>query len=944
MIRVPETDTETDNYVSENEVAPSTDGGKADKTEAEDENGTSEAEEEREEINANVGRKKKKSKKKVKDGSCLEEDFCDEKELWRVYMKSYVEKEERLEAEDKFARRKAANLLKLPNVKSEEDISVPYECLYLNAFSKADALKLPDKLNRKEKIRIWKSLETKVISDADRQIERKLQAEAESEKFPEVWPCADEEYIEELKKIFKRNKKKEIFPLISEEREELLELPKENFAERKELGHARIPPACPTIKSNLMVDRAAGEHPGLVDGDYVIFELVSKKKGNRTYADVCLRGMKGMHLQELEGSRSREKTWKFCFYQALVALLAKTQLRYRYAWSANLDYIYDHAWMLYVHIGSINLREKQRFDDVIVYNYKYSVEIELVCETKDVPRVNEVEWDYIEKNFKKKLELERKELMHTNGEINSQKIKDQQNIPVHKCTKVIENWFDQLDVRYQNCIFRTTRYSLAFWKDDFFWYLYNPYRCDKFGFWDDSGYACIMKFCSRDSLRRHLMILLLRAYVYETPKSEINDKVNETDEIDQSENNQGKRDTIETTDESIQEIEKKEDVLTIQIYQMIYHKTQLYNIDLLQKSAPKPQMQDIEKQKLNICPIDPMETYDPCKEYEDNELIEKVSWLKTFKITWPRCQAIKKKSCRDNSATSVKLRWHQYYVEEPYKIFSLWAEIHPTEQLFPKENRGKQSYACYAVCAGMTRITAPEYWTPKTLDAIVMCGDKYYTLSKLEAEALSEKTEYSQRDCWDKYLTEYFKIGETLFQVKILPSICGKLYSKLAKYLWQTLEQMFVKYHFGILTCENTCVGLFKFCGAYYMCDVQSWGPPLFQYGHAVAYLLRSTSFFKFMTILILTIGSPECSRFSLNPIEIVKVIEVGSADTPKQVDAQNRRKTSSNTTKVTCPYEDDKKPDPKKWRPKSAQSERKTIDKTICKDESSKKRFKNKK
>ena len=104
--------------------------------------------------------------------------------------------------------------------------------------------------------------------------------------------------------------------------------PKDDYADHKELGHARIPRTCPKSTKYLLVDRAAGEDPGLVDGDYILFQLASKKKGKRTYADVCLRGLKGMHIVELSPKRAREKTWKFCFYQAVVALLAKTQLRY----------------------------------------------------------------------------------------------------------------------------------------------------------------------------------------------------------------------------------------------------------------------------------------------------------------------------------------------------------------------------------------------------------------------------------------------------------------------------------------------------------------------------------------------------------------------------------------------------------------------------------------
>ena len=86
----------------------------------------------------------------------------------------------------------------------------------------------------------------------------------------------------------------------------------------------RLPINCPKKNEILLVDRAIGDNPGLVAGDYILYELVSKK-GSRIYANVCLRGLVGMHLVELE--RTRENTWKFCLYQAVTALLARTQFR-----------------------------------------------------------------------------------------------------------------------------------------------------------------------------------------------------------------------------------------------------------------------------------------------------------------------------------------------------------------------------------------------------------------------------------------------------------------------------------------------------------------------------------------------------------------------------------------------------------------------------------------
>lgn len=507
--------------------------------------------------------------------------------------------------------------------------------------------------------------------------------------------------------------------------------------------------------------------------------------------------------------------------------------RYKYAWSANIDYIYDLAWSLYTHIGTINVKEKQLLDDIVVYNYKYCIEVELLEEMKDVPVVKDVDFNYKEDCLKRQITLCRKDPLKVKIEIGCQKVTDSGYVSVHEDVREIEEWFSNMSSRYRNCIFRTTRFSLAYWKDGLFWYLYNPYRCDEFGFWDDEGYACIVKFCSKDSLLRHLMILLLRAYAYRVPSLPV---------------------------------EKGKDVFDIQIFHVILHDCQLHNSKLLQRCGA------IKRPRCaNKCPPTSEDASDSEEEDGDSkEPRERSTWLKRLQITWGKCASRKRRI----STKVSKARWHQYYIEEPKRLFSLWGEIHISDAMFDEANRGMQAYACYMVCAGMTRIMAPEYWSSKILDVIVMCGDRYYTHSKLEAEVKSTRPEYAHVSSWSKYLCDRFKIGETLFEARMLSAVCGRLYSRSGECLWKLLERMFADYHFGVLTCDGACLGLFKFCGAYYMCDVTSYGPPLFHYGNGAAYLIRATSFYKFMTVLVLTINSPERSRFSLNPIEIVRVVE----------------------------------------------------------------------
>lgn len=157
-------------------------------------------------------------------------------------------------------------------------------------------------------------------------------------RWPNVWPCAAQDLVSELKTREKeREKRRDVFlfdPQQNDKDKHLCEQ-RSYFANRKELDHVRVPVTCPKLKAVSTEDRSTGERPGLVDGDYVIVELASDEQNKRVYANVVLRGLKGMHLLELGSLRKRRNTWKFCFYQAIVALLAKTQLRYLYTWKSD---------------------------------------------------------------------------------------------------------------------------------------------------------------------------------------------------------------------------------------------------------------------------------------------------------------------------------------------------------------------------------------------------------------------------------------------------------------------------------------------------------------------------------------------------------------------------------------------------------------------------------
>lgn len=504
--------------------------------------------------------------------------------------------------------------------------------------------------------------------------------------------------------------------------------------------------------------------------------------------------------------------------------------------------------MLFTHIGTINVMPKHRLDDVVVFNYKFSVEIELIDKLEDIP-VHFIDMDVKERGLRKKITLNRQDPLKTKIRFGRETLADFGHVSLHEKVETLENYLGEFITQYLHGIVRTPRFSLAFWQDGPFWYIYNPYRCDPDGFWDYFGHACIVKLCSADALRRHLMILLLRGYAYE----ELHSRFDNISEIGFMGENY---------------------YLDVQFFHVTFHDCQLDNPKLLQRGVSKQPRRDDDRPSDSLDPEDWDDETDR-KEDEDGDSKkprEMTAWLRRCRATW-YAPAGKPDSAEVTAV--AKARWHQYYVEEPNRLFSLWGETHPTDSTFDEANHGMQVYACYVVCAGMTRITAPEYWSPKTLDAIVVCGDRYYTRSKRELESVSE---YVGAYRPFKYLCGRFKIGEILFEARMLPAVRGRLYARSSECLWRTLERVFSSYHFAVLTCESACLGLFKFCGAYYMCDANSFGPPVFRYGHGVAYLLRATSFRKFVTVLVLTVGSSERSPFSLNPIEILRIVEMDAA------------------------------------------------------------------
>lgn len=379
--------------------------------------------------------------------------------------------------------------------------------------------------------------------------------------------------------------------------------------------------------------------------------------------------------------------------------------------------------MLFIHTGLVNVKRRQRLDDVAVYNYKYNIELELVDELRDISPITCLTWNAMVKSMKKEL-MNRKELMHILEMLDLKKTTNLQKISIHNTIKLIEKWFDKVDLQHMNFIIKTRIFCLAFWRNGLFWYLYNPFRCNEFGFWDDYGYNCIVKFCSRDSLKRHLIILLLRTFIC---KGNIEMKIN--DDFSQYVGNKNDIDASKPKSfynnkefiEGIKalELRHENDVFTIQIFKMNFYCCKIYNIKLCQNKFFQFKMQIMTKKRLNEgCNI---EFEDLCLTKKEKvnlfKNIEKLDWLKTMPTSWLKFSKNEKKKL------NKKFMWHEYYIEQKEYLFSLQAHVHITDEIFPQKNRGKQFYACYVICAGMMKLIAPEYWTPQILTAILFFGD-----------------------------------------------------------------------------------------------------------------------------------------------------------------------------------------------------------------------------
>lgn len=118
-----------------------------------------------------------------------------------------------------------------------------------------------------------------------------------------------------------------------------------------------------------------------------------------------------------------------------------------------------------------------------------------------------------------------------------------------------------------------------------------------------------MKFSSRQSLKRHLVILTLRAYAYEN-------------ETLGGKNTDGASESLSQTTKSCASSMGRRKRFTLQIYQLIHHSCHIHNVKLLTREPWKPKPQLVEKKKSDPCVFNPLDglTIKPCDDGKDDDV------------------------------------------------------------------------------------------------------------------------------------------------------------------------------------------------------------------------------------------------------------------------------------------------------------------------------------
>lgn len=233
--------------------------------------------------------------------------------------------------------------------------------------------------------------------------------------------------------------------------------------------------------------------------------------------------------------------------------------------------------------------------------------------------------------------------------------------------------------------------------------------------------------------------------------------------------------------------------------------------------------------------------------YEDD------AWLEVDPLPWSKRM---KKTVDGRMRGKPDTMWHNWNIEIPKSLYSLFGTIHQLSEKFSPETRGRQTLANLTVAAAMTDIYDFEQWNAAVLNAILVNGDNYFKecIKDVEDKNYEISVDDLKSDC---------SIFPYTFKVKFIPVINGTMFLVHPKQfnLYKGLRVFFDTYESrcGIVSVTK---GEWKKHVAfgrtqereYFMFDCDSFGPPMFLDFDGSSYILRCTSFKRLLHVLTVTL------------------------------------------------------------------------------------------
>lgn len=233
--------------------------------------------------------------------------------------------------------------------------------------------------------------------------------------------------------------------------------------------------------------------------------------------------------------------------------------------------------------------------------------------------------------------------------------------------------------------------------------------------------------------------------------------------------------------------------------------------------------------------------------YEDD------AWLEVDPLPWSRRM---KKTVDGRARGKPDTMWHNWNIEIPRSLYSLFGTIHQLSEKFSPETRGKQTLACLTVAIAMTDIYELVQWNPAVLDAILVNGDNYFKecIAEISDKNYEIRVDDLKPDC---------SIFPYSFKVKFLPVINGTMFLVHPKQfnLYKGLRVFFDQYESrcGIVSVTKSEWRKHVAFGRteereYFMFDCDSFGSPMFLDFDGSSYVLRCTSFKRLLHVLTVTL------------------------------------------------------------------------------------------